>query len=523
MVSLKENIVSFCKTSAIRGLARAAREPFGFLRILWCFAVLIGSTVAAWYITKLLIRYYKYQTVTYLRNVNETSDFPDVTFCNLQPFHSRVPHETLRQMEYEHIQLVENMTYEKSFLVPWGGYELYGYYSSIRGLLQNAPRSNYESLLHQLDDIKVFCAWIGWRESVNLDYKHCISDDFVLVPHPDNGNCFTVSVNKSHNFSPQEVQALRLILYTDSFFNYSFTELAVSNGVEPMEGIAIHIHEHGSYFDVYNVLNFPPGISATVELDRQNRVLLPSPYGNCIEEPFIILSDGRNTGYKYSVESCYLFCLQEVFVKHCNCVISDLPFKGNFEGIPFCPNVSMQKEAGFTKKMVIDNIIYCVGEYTKAECSHCLEPCSSTHYFKTIHQAAWPHFAYQLKFYEKLVSKMKEPIKSYFKTYENITVLMENDQESGTKMLKDTDLIRKNFVEVTIRLQSHLVTELVETPDLTSEGILGTVGGLLNLWIGISFVTLFEVLDLLYRIVKPLFGSEIKETRVRDVTADRKW
>ena len=42
--------------------------------------------------------------------------------------------------------------------------------------------------------------------------------------------------------------------------------------------------------------------------------------------------------------------------------------------------------------------------------------------------------------------------------------------------------------------------EYVDVPSLTSDGLFGNLGGLFNLWIGITFFTFVEILDLLYKI-----------------------
>ena len=45
-------------------------------------------------------------------------------------------------------------------------------------------------------------------------------------------------------------------------------------------------------------------------------------------------------------------------------------------------------------------------------------------------------------------------------------------------------------------LQHDHVMEYIDKPSLTSEQLFGTIGGLFNLWIGITFFTLIELLDL---------------------------
>ena len=48
---------------------------------------------------------------------------------------------------------------------------------------------------------------------------------------------------------------------------------------------------------------------------------------------------------------------------------------------------------------------------------------------------------------------------------------------------------------------SRRVTVLQDKPALGLESLLGTMGGTLNLWIGISFITLIEIIDLIFNVI----------------------
>ena len=50
--------------------------------------------------------------------------------------------------------------------------------------------------------------------------------------------------------------------------------------------------------------------------------------------------------------------------------------------------------------------------------------------------------------------------------------------------------------QVKVEFQSKRVWALEDKPALGLESLLGTMGGTLNLWIGISFVTVIELIEL---------------------------
>ena len=78
------------------------------------------------------------------------------------------------------------------------------------------------------------------------------------------------------------------------------------------------------------------------------------------------------------------------------------------------------------------------------------------------------------------------------------------NKEDVMKQIRNTDLIRRNFLQVRIGMKSLLVTKHEDKPTICFETLIGSVGGILNLWIGISFFTLLEILELLYNAFKPV-------------------
>ena len=521
-MAFKEHFSDFCRFSSIRGLSRAVRATNSMLRVLWIIVVLTGGSIATWQVTRHLLAYFSYQTVTAIKVVTKDTEFPDVTVCSLQAFSSRISHEKLRELEREHSRLVQEGAQENPLHAEWMGSGLREYYTNIRAFVQSVSFEILHQLSRPFEEFIVSCRWEGWQ-SFGLFAERCTFEHFKHIYYPEYGLCFTISLNSTESmlYDPYTVWKLKLILHTDTAFNYSFTNLTVLSGGEPMNGVSAYIHERGTYPDFSTPLRFAPGFSSVIDLDRFIHSFLPVPYGNCTADEYIYLADGTNTKFKYTYEACLGFCLNELLTKSCGCFIPDYPWIKEWLWKYFmCGNLS--RIVNEPEGMAIRELLQCVDEvFLRSLNCDCPEPCHSVKHYPTIHQAAWPHLSYQLQFYHKVITNLPQYVKDKFSLYENISLLMEIDPFTATNMLQKEDLIQRNFVELTVQRSSGHVTEIAELPGMSPFGVLGSIGGLLNLWIGVSFVTLFEILELLFHLSKSTVFGVGKRDKVIDISNER--
>ena len=62
--------------------------------------------------------------------------------------------------------------------------------------------------------------------------------------------------------------------------------------------------------------------------------------------------------------------------------------------------------------------------------------------------------------------------------------------------------IQKNFVKLTVQCESLSVMYYNQTPSISPVDLLSNVGGQTGLWIGISFLSLMELVEMAYRLVR---------------------
>ncbi len=89
------------------------------------------------------------------------------------------------------------------------------------------------------------------------------------------------------------------------------------------------------------------------------------------------------------------------------------------------------------------------------------------------------------------------------------------ENQEAMDMIAKSNLITKNFLHLSVEFQSDSVMEIKELPVMTWEGLAGSVGGILNLWIGVTFLTLIELVDLLISIFQGVIS--ISDNKVLEV------
>ena len=89
---------------------------------------------------------------------------------------------------------------------------------------------------------------------------------------------------------------------------------------------------------------------------------------------------------------------------------------------------------------------------------------------------------------------------SAFDIYEKINTTLQHNRSEAFKQLRETDLLTRNFVQLNAYFSDPEVRYFKQASVYPLEQFMSQVGGTMNLWIGITFVTIIEIVDLLLRI-----------------------
>ena len=243
--------------------------------------------------------------------------------------------------------------------------------------------------------------------------------------------------------------------------------------------------------------------STTVSLRSKLREIQPYPYSNCSDE--YVYSD---VPYRRTLYTCGQVCKQNEIVEKCKCLSSALPLIGN-GSMPECgilkdweniTRVAKGLDNANTIKKKVKKIIKnweCANKVRKnpKKMCHC-SPCSERGYTYTMSATRWPseEYVFDLLYelsvdlnpklrtlYDKLRAKVSHKFNASFNEMEVIN------------LLKDSS---RNIARLNIYFEDLITSVVEEVPSYPLTNLLADVGGGLGLWIGISALSMMEIIEL---------------------------
>ncbi|XP_034769989.2 acid-sensing ion channel 1 isoform X3 [Acipenser ruthenus] len=214
--------------------------------------------------------------------------------------------------------------------------------------------------------------------------------------------------------------------------------------------VQIHTQDEPPFIDQLG-FGVAPGFQTFVSCQEQRLVYLPPPWGDCKSTPMD--SDFFDT---YSITACRIDCETRYLVENCNCRMVHMPGDA-----PYCTPEQYKECADPALDFLVEkDNDYCV----------CETPCNMTRYNKELSFVRIPSKA-SARYLAKKYNKSEQYIA------ENILVL-----DIFFEALNYETIEQKKAYEVA--------------------GLLGDIGGQMGLFIGASLLTILELFDYLYEVVK---------------------
>ena len=87
----------------------------------------------------------------------------------------------------------------------------------------------------------------------------------------------------------------------------------------------------------------------------------------------------------------------------------------------------------------------------------------------------------------------------------------------ATQIVSSTNLIQKNFLQLSVTM-NDVITSEEDKEAVTISSVFGSLGGILNLWIGFTFLTIMEIVDFFLTIaMDKLYGNKLSKTKENEV------
>ncbi|XP_064823602.1 acid-sensing ion channel 1B isoform X5 [Oncorhynchus masou masou] len=214
--------------------------------------------------------------------------------------------------------------------------------------------------------------------------------------------------------------------------------------------VQIHTQDEPPFIDQLG-FGVAPGFQTFVSCQEQRLTYLPPPWGDCKSTP--IDSDFFSS---YSLTACRIDCETRYLVENCNCRMVHMPGDA-----PYCTPEQYKECADPALDFLVErDNDYCV----------CETPCNMTRFGKEM-------------------SFVKIPSKASAKYL-------------AKKYNKTEQYIADNILVLDIFFEALNYETIEQTKAYEFAGLLGDIGGQMGLFIGASILTILELFDYLYEVIK---------------------
>ncbi|XP_061169102.1 amiloride-sensitive sodium channel subunit alpha-like isoform X2 [Saccostrea echinata] len=485
--SLRKLLGRFADKTAMQGVGYINSARFWYSKAIWVFLLLVAFGWMIFHLIYLISQFLELPVQTKISLGFNSLQFPAVTVCNMNVVKKSELHTTsiglqnlvaitdpsrfdprkkIPKRKKRFVEDFENFNFDN--LTDYGDYyddpsyrdegfkdakrdDLYKVENTFKNLYLAMPRMVRVNAGHQIRDMLLACSFNGYK---------CFSANFTLVNTPDYGNCFTIQSTTFVSKNPGPSSGLTLIFYTE---NEEFLQ-----GISQGYGMRLQIHDVGSFpMPAQEGIFISSSFETHVGLRLTDITRITPPHRKC--------EDGINFKAKnkieYSRSVCRIFCEQSAMLSECSCYSHE--YKEFFH---FTNNTNKNKWCRTQKE------IQCVAKITsefntqQRKCS-CLNPCKEKKYSLFPSSRQWPTTEYATTLMQGLCEGFPQKC-------ERIVNLSVDPRSLGL-----------NFLKVNIYYEDLNYEEFQEEPEIATAQFASDVGGAIGLWIGLSILAIFEVVQ----------------------------
>ncbi|KAL4235666.1 hypothetical protein ACF0H5_004061 [Mactra antiquata] len=335
----------------------------------------------------------------------------------------------------------------------------------FKELYMDIPKQDRAFLGHNITDMLVSCTFNG---------RICDASMFKLHQTSEYGNCWSLSSEKFKVLSAGPLTGLTLVIYLE--------EMEYMKGITNGFGARIQVSEQGTHpFPAEEGSFIPASMETSIGLKLITLARMGLPYGKC--------NDGeefqKKHGVKYTRRVCQAVCESTAIKNKCNC------FDDKNEEMYDQRDPSFRPCRSATE---IECMMKVHSQQLGGGTCVCDNPCSDVNYVKSVSQRQWPSDDYAMILLEDICVENK-----------NSCVFLRQDM--------DFDSIRNNFLKLNVYYEDLNYESIEEDAEIEIQQFLSDVGGAIGLWIGLSMLSLCEVIQLFIELCDYGIHKTIKDRR----------
>ncbi|XP_071845764.1 epithelial sodium channel subunit beta-like [Apostichopus japonicus] len=503
--TFSEVLVSRMKDSSAHGLPNIARAKTVIGRAIWTILFLAGLALLTWQVCERCARYWsnEYGVNLDIRFDKEIS-FPAVTFCNMNPvrasqflhlsadfqqlFAANSPPSEETRNEFiangdvtsvltgtsnsggsttETIETWNDRADPKFFATKDETSQLR---EDLTSKISNLTEEKQIELGHQLETLLLKCEWQGFP---------CAPSNFSTFYSSTYGNCFTfgrrntTELQASHP-GPLNGLVLELFVEQDEYLA-DLTDTI---------GLSLVVHEADKMpLPEDDGILISTGFNTAIGIKKLEISRLGEPYFECLHQ-------GEQSGehiqdyyvekfnVAYSLKTCERSCYQHAVISNCHCMDPAFPTGKNNTEAP-CSSETEKQCQDTTFSMYQKGDVAC----------DCVNRCVEQIYIPSISMAQWPSDAVSVGVLADIMSTNVEA------------------RRHLSRAEDPHEWLERNVAKVQIFFEEFNYEKITQYKSYTFGDLLSDIGGQLGLWLGISVLSLFEVVEICSAAFKRLWAG----------------
>ena len=451
---LQTKLTELIESSTSHGLPNIFRTKRLSIKALWTVCFLVSVSVCSYMVFSSISEYLNYEAVSRTELITETkTPFPTVTICNVNPL-------TTKDAEVEVERTLASLFISSNLT----GMDYLSYFLMANRLVLLDSYVKRFDKSYSMDkfgfsfkDILKYCSF---------NELTCTHADFEWHYDLSFGNCFRFNpgrgepLKETNKAGPNNGLVLYFIL-DESSNKYSSVF---------SEGLKVFVHNSSFEPTAAEGISIDVSKATDVTVKRTFIKREPYPYSDCVDlrdfesELLRVMAASNRT---YRQEDCFDLCLQKVIVKNCSCY--DLSYLKIDNSLP-CLNQSQLSCAG--KEYVLFR-----NRNIDEECvKNCPLECETMSF-------------------DVGLSSTTFPTKFLYRIFDNIFY----------KNLSFED-IKSRGLQLNVYYPKLSYFKLTESRKTSTVDLLSNIGGTLGLYIGISFLSLVEIVELFLEVLFAIFN-----------------
>ena len=557
--------------SNAHGLAKIATATQTPRKVMWALLVIVGFTAATLQLSLLVRKYLDFQVVEVSKMKDGMDvEFPAITVCNIAPISLTKTKELLTSQTSELGQWLSFIQNHDFGPQTDRVYTVQSLYENLAEEAQYLGRDINDFLIHCQYNQEI-CSAQNFTQYFDGHYFNCYTFN---SGQQSGGRLLT------HSTGPQNGLSLILSLDNDDPPVGGYGSYNIKSNIEHSAGARVVVHppntmpspvDHG--FDV------PPGYSSSVGLKTIMHARLSDPYGNCESSKLKNSSKYTHTVFsclelcKQSIVITTCGCrssnLPEMALENYT-FCGQIENQVNWKDMVKHPEKYNLTKINLTELACEERVLkeFTMNRGYESSCK-CFQPCQETTYQKSISLSYWPLEFNQLSalqvFYKNKINetflyeafKLLKYLASLGQTHDppppppppvgdttarpvtsvtsipivGTSVMNEVPKQSFVeqanqrlnasdkdKQIRASNMIRQNLLRLNVYLEDLSIIEFRQMPAYELADLFADIGGTLGLWMGISVLTVMELIELVCRLSMLVFSSEKKTPDADTVT-----